>query len=48
MKEVHDLVEARMEICFKIEKNINHPVRDQPNPFPLHRTLPQFHVGSLR
>ncbi|MPN09454.1 hypothetical protein SDC9_156744 [bioreactor metagenome] len=48
LKEVHYLVEARMAVNFQNEKNVNHSVRDQPDPFPLHRALPQFHVGSLR
>ena len=48
LKEVHDLVEARMAVNFQNEKNVNHPVRDQFDPFPLHRAVPQFHVGSLR
>jgi hypothetical protein len=40
MKEVHYLVEARMEVNFQNEKNDDHPVWDQLDPFPLHRTVP--------
>ncbi len=46
-KEVHTLDKTRMEVDFQQENDVSYPIRNQFDPLPLHRHIPQFHVGSL-